>query len=381
MNRKSVIKMLSMVLALTIFLVGCKVNTQEKPQEEKKVTEDNTSNNNTEEKKEAPAETKEDDKKDAGVVNLYTDRHYDTDAALYEAFTKETGIKVNIVKGKSDELIERLAVEGKDTQADLLITADAGRLHRAKTKELLQPVDDEMIMKNVPENLRDSDKQWFALTIRGRVIVYALDRVDPQELSTYEGLTSDKWKNKILVRSSTNIYNQSLLASLIAIDGEEKAKAWAQGVVNNMARKPQGNDRAQATAVVAGEGDIAIMNTYYIGKMLNSSDPEEVKVAEQVGVFFPDQEGNGTHINVSGIGMTKHSKNTDNAIKLIQYLTGETAQEQYAKANYEYPVNMNVEPSDLLKSWGEFKRQDINLELLGENNGLATKIFNEVGWQ
>jgi len=315
------------------------------------------------------------------VVNLYTDRHYDTDEQLYNLFTQETGIQVNVVKGNSDELIERLAREGKDTEADLLITADAGRLHRAKEQGLLQPVTSDSLFKNIPENLRDIDNQWFGLTVRARIIVYAKDRVNPAELSTYEDLTNPKWQGKILVRSSSNIYNQSLLASFIAIHGEEKAKEWAKGIVANMAREPKGNDRDQATAVVAGEGDLAIMNTYYLGKMLYSSNPEEVKVAENVGVFFPDQEGTGTHINVSGVGLTKYSKNTENAVKLMEFLADKKAQEEFAQANFEYPVNPAVEPSELLKSWGDFKAQNINLSKLGEYNNKATQIFNEVGWK
>ena len=315
------------------------------------------------------------------VVNLYTDRHYDTDEKLYEMFTEETGIKVNVVKGKSDELIERLKREGKDTEADMLIAADAGRLHRAKDKELLQSVSSEILSNNIPKNLRDEDNEWFGLTVRGRVIVYSKDRVNPSDLSTYEDLTNPKWKGKILVRSSSNIYNQSLLASFITINGEEKAKEWAKGIVGNMAREPQGNDRAQATAVVAGEGDIAIMNTYYVGKMLNSSNPEEVKVAKNVGVFFPDQEGAGTHINVSGAGVAKYAKNKDNAIKFIEFLSSEKAQKEFAQANYEYPVNSKVEPSDLLKSWGEFKTQNINLSKLGEYNSKAMEILNQVDWK
>lgn len=318
---------------------------------------------------------------DSGVVNLYTDRHYDTDEELFQLFTKETGIKVNVVKGKSDELIERLDREGKDTKADLLITADAGRLQRAKAKELLQPVTSEALANSIPANLRDRDNQWFGLTVRARVMVYSKDRVNPDELSTYEDLAGSKWQGKVLVRSSNNIYNQSLLASFIAVNGEEKAKEWAAGMVDNMAREPKGNDRDQAKAVVAGEGDIAIMNTYYIGKMLNSSDPEEVKVAKKVGVFFPNQDTTGTHINVSGVGLTKHAKNQENGIKLMEFLAGETAQNQFAEANYEYPVNPNIKPSELLKSWGDFKPQDINLSLLGEYNRKAVEIFDQVGWK
>ncbi|WP_432404311.1 Fe(3+) ABC transporter substrate-binding protein [Wukongibacter sp. M2B1] len=366
MKKRSTLILLNIMLIISLLaLAGCAGTEKEAPAV-----------------KEEGAALKEEAKSDGkGVVNLYTDRHYDTDEELYKLFTEETGIEVNVVKGKSDELIERLAREGQDTEADLLIAADAGRLHRAKEKELLQGIESEEVLNNVPENLRDINNEWVGLTVRGRVIVYSKDRVDPSELSTYEDLTSDKWKGKILVRSSSNIYNQSLLASFIAIDGEEKAKEWAKGLLANMAREPKGNDRAQATAVVAGEGDIAIMNTYYVGKMLNSSNPEEVKVAENVGVFFPNQDETGTHINVSGVGLTKHAKNKENAIKFIEFLSGEKAQKQFAEANYEYPVNDLVEPSELLKSWGKFKTQNINLSKLGELNTKAVEIFNEIGWK
>lgn len=315
------------------------------------------------------------------VVNIYSDRHYETDKLLLEEFSKETGIKVNVIEGKSDELIERLAREGKDSQADLLVTADVGRLHRAKEQGLLQSAESETLSKNVPENLKDKDNQWYGLTVRARVLVYAKDRVDPSQLSTYEDLTDTKWNKKILVRGSNSIYNQSLLASFIAVNGEENAKAWAKGIVDNMARDPKGADRDQAKAVVAGEGDVAIMNTYYYGLLLNSSDPEEVKVAQQLGVFFPNQSTTGTHINVSGAGITASAKNKENAIKLIEFLSSEKAQKQFAEANYEYPANPAVEPSDVLKSWGTFKAQDISLTKLGENNKKAVEIFDQVGWK
>jgi iron(III) transport system substrate-binding protein len=317
----------------------------------------------------------------AEEVNLYTNRHYDTDQELLNKFTESTGIKVNVLKGDSDQLIERIAREGENTPADLLITADAGRLHRAKTRNILQQADTSVLNKNVPDNLRDRENYWFGLTVRGRVVVYAEDRVDPEELSSYQDLTSDRWKGEILVRSSENIYNQSLLASFIAIHGEEWAESWAAGIVDNMARRPKGNDRAQATAVAAGEGDIALMNTYYLGKMINSDNPAEVEVAENVSVFFPSQEAEGTHINVSGIALTKHAPNRENAIRLMEYLSSESAQEFFAAANYEYPVNPEVEASDLLKSWGEFKTQNIDLTDLGIYNDEAVKIFNKVGWQ
>ncbi|OLN22873.1 Fe(3+) ABC transporter substrate-binding protein [Domibacillus antri] len=319
--------------------------------------------------------------KDAGVVNLYTSRHYETDDALFEQFTEETGIKVNVVKGEEDELMERLTREGEATEADVFYTADAGRLHWAKEKGLLQSIESETLEANVPENYRDIDNEWFGLTKRARVIVYAKDRVTPEDLSTYEALTEEQWKGKVLIRSSENIYNQSLVASFISLNGADAAKEWAQGIVNNMARDPEGGDRDQAKAIAAGEGDVAVMNTYYFGQMLNSEDAEEVKVAEQLGVFFPNQETNGTHVNVSGAGVTKHAKNKENAIKFLEFLSSEEAQGQFSEANYEYPVNPNVEPSELLASWGDFKAQDLNMSELGKYNADALKLMNEVEWK
>ncbi|MCF6094056.1 Fe(3+) ABC transporter substrate-binding protein [Microaerobacter geothermalis] len=318
---------------------------------------------------------------DKGVVNLYTSRHYDTDAELYKIFTEQTGIKVNVVQGKGDELMERLDREGANTEADVFMTADAGNLYRLKERGLLQAVESKTLAENIPEQLRDVDNQWFGLTKRARVIAYAKDRVSPSELSTYENLTDPKWKGRILVRSSSNIYNQSLLASFIELNGEEKAKEWAKGIVANMARNPKGGDTDQIKALVAGEGDIAIVNTYYYARLLNSSNPEDVKIAEKVGVFFPNQQTNGTHINISGVGVTRYAKNKENAVKFIEFLSSVQAQGQFAEGNNEYPVNPAVPPSDLLKSWGDFKAQDINLTILGVNNAQAIKIFNEVGWK
>ncbi|MDN4608236.1 Fe(3+) ABC transporter substrate-binding protein [Sporosarcina highlanderae] len=337
-----------------------------------------SSANNTNTKNEA-AKTGSEVK--TGEVNLYTSRHYDVDNELYKKFEEETGIKVNVIKGEADELIERIKREGTATKADILLTADVGRLFRAKEDGLLQEVSSDILSKQVPSNYRDTDDMWVGLTKRARVLVYNKDKVKPEDLSTYEALTEDQWKGRVLVRSSESVYNQSLLASFIEINGEEKAKEWAQGIVNNFARNPEGGDRDQAKAIAAGIGDIAIMNTYYFGQMLNSQEPEEVKVAENLGVFFPNQETTGAHVNISGAGVVKGSKNAENALKLLEFLTAEEAQAKFASANYEYPVNNNVEPSELLKSWGEFKEQDIPLSTLGENNAKAIMIFNEVGWK
>lgn len=346
-------KKLSSLLLLAILLVACK--------------------NTSEEKSETQEQSKE--------VNVYTHRHYESDQELFSKFEEETGIKVNVINANADELIQKMSMEGKQSPADVLITVDAGRLHRAKDQDLLQSVNSDFIGQTVPDHLRDADNHWFALTKRARVIAYAKDRVDSTDLSTYEDLAKPKWKNKLLVRSSGNIYNQSLMASIIVHNGEEKAKEWAQAVVGNMARAPKGNDRDQVKAVVAGEGDLAIVNTYYIGKMLNSDDPEEVKAGEQVALFFPNQEGRGTHINVSGAGVAKHAPNKENAIKFIEFLLSEEAQKIFANSNYEYPVNEKVEPAELLKSWGEFKEDELELAKLGENNKKAVISFDEAGWK
>lgn len=314
-------------------------------------------------------------------VNLYTARHYDVDDELYKKFEEETGIKVNLIKGDADELLERIKREGDGTEADLFLTADAGRLFRAKDEGLLQPVSSDLLDQQIPENFRDTDQMWYGLTKRARVLVYNKETVKPEELSTYEALTEDAWKGRVLIRSSENVYNQSLLASFIEIDGEEKAKEWAAGLVKNFARDPEGGDRDQAKAIAAGVGDVAVMNSYYFGQMLNSEDPAEVEVAKGLGLFFPNQETTGTHVNVSGAGVVKTSKNKENAIKLLEFLSAPEAQGKFAEANYEYPVNEEVEPSELLKSWGEFKEQDIPLSALGENNAKSILIFNEVGWK
>lgn len=313
-------------------------------------------------------------------VTLYTHRHYDTDQVIFESFEKSTGIKVNVVNASADELIQKMESEGEQSPADLLITVDAGRLVRAKQKGLLQSASSKFIESTVPANLRDTDNNWLGLTKRARIIAYSKDRVKPEQLSTYEDLVNPKWENKILIRSSSNIYNQSLLASIIANNGNGDAKKWAKELTNNFARKPKGNDRDQVKGVLAGEGDLAIVNTYYLGKLLNSKDPQEVKAGESVKVFFPNQEGRGTHINISGIGVAKHAPNKENAIKFIEYLLSVEVQEIFASANYEYPVNPNAKSSELLNSWGEFKEDTLPLSKLGELNKDAVVIFDEVGW-
>tara|TARA_B100000809_G_scaffold250407_1_gene282843 strand:- start:1629 stop:2696 length:1068 start_codon:yes stop_codon:yes gene_type:complete len=319
--------------------------------------------------------------KAAGEVNVYTHRHYPADQALYKTFTEKTGVKVNVVKAKADELIKKLEIEGAESKADVLITVDVGRLVRARKKNLLQSITSSVLSTNVPKHLRGRNGHWFGLTVRSRVIVYAKDRVKPDELSTYAALTDAKWKGRVLIRSSKNVYNQSLLAWIIKRDGASAAESWAAGIVGNMARTPKGNDRDQIKAVVAGVGDVAVVNTYYVGLLLNSDNPEERKVAEQVGIFFPNQADSGAHINVSGAGVTAVAPNRDNAVKLLEFLSSSEAQQAFATSNYEYPVLAETAKSPLLESWGDFKASTMNLSDLGELNTEAVQIFDRVGWR
>lgn len=317
---------------------------------------------------------------DGDVVNVYTHRHYAVDQEIFAQFTEETGIKVNVINASADELIQRMETEGENSPADLLITVDAGRLNRAHDKGLLQAFDSSFLTSVVPAQYRQPEGYWYGMTTRARIIAYAKDRVNPEEISDYADLADPKWKGRVLVRSSDNVYNQSLLASIVAAEGEEQATAWATGVVANLARAPKGSDRDQVKAIASGEGDLTIVNTYYIGQLLNSDNEEERKAGVAVGIVFPNQGNRGTHVNVSGFGVAKHAKNKENAVKLAEFLLSEAVQQKLAMANYEYPLNPNVQVAELLEEWGPFKRDGINLSLLGEYNEQAIKAFDIAGW-
>lgn len=317
---------------------------------------------------------------DGDVVNVYTHRHYAVDQEIFAQFTEETGIKVNVINASADELIQRMETEGENSPADLLITVDAGRLNRAHGKDLLQAFDSGFLTSVVPAQYRQPEGYWYGMTTRARIIAYAKDRVNPEEISDYADLADPKWKGRVLVRSSDNVYNQSLLASIVAAEGEEQATAWATGVVANLARAPKGSDRDQVKAIASGEGDLTIVNTYYIGQLLNSDNEEERKAGAAVGIVFPNQGNRGTHVNVSGFGVAKHAKNKENAVKLAEFLLSEAVQQKLAMANYEYPLNPNVQVAELLEEWGPFKRDGINLSLLGEYNEQAIKVFDIAGW-
>ena len=321
------------------------------------------------------------------VVHVYSHRHYETDDALYARFEELTGIEVQVVQAGEDELIQRLKAEGANTPADVLITVDAGRLYRASREGLLQPVDSPTIESLLPAHLRASNNEWFGLTIRSRIIAYHRDRADRSILTTYEALAGDAFADNVAIRSSSSIYNVSLLASIIEHDGVDAAREWAAGMTESFARPPQGNDRDQLRAVAAGEADYAVVNTYYLGRMLTSSDPADVEVAEQIGVFFPNQpgvsgsDGRGAHINVSGAGVTRYADNPEGAVRLIEFLLSDEAQAAFAQANYEYPVRDGIELAPEVAAWGDFKADTLPLEVLGQNARQATMIFDEVGWR
>lgn len=322
-------------------------------------------------------------KEEINEVNLYSQRHYSVDEIQYKNFEKLTGIKVNVVKANADELIERLKNEGENSPADLFITVDAGKLFKARESGLLQKLTSEVIEKNVKEELMDPDGYWTPITYRARILVYSKDRVKKSDLSTYEDLINSKWKNKLLARSSSNAYNQALMSSLVANLGSENAAKWSKGVVSNFARDPKGSDRDQVRAIAAGQGDVAIVNSYYLGILLSSDKDQDVAAGNSVEIFFPNQGDNdrGSHINVSAIGLTKNSPNRENAIRLIEYLTSVEAQEVYVNNSYEYPVNTKVEPADVVKNWGGFKVDKLNLNKLGEFREQAIKIFDSTGWK
>ncbi len=317
-----------------------------------------------------------------GVVNLYSARHYDTDNALYESFTKKTGIKVNLVEAKAEELIERIKSEGANSPADLIVTVDAGNLWRAKDAGILQPVSSGILTSAIPANLRDPNNQWFGLSRRARVIMYNKDNVKPSDLSTYEALTDSKWKGRILIRSSGNVYNQSLVGSMIPVNGAQKTEEWARGMVANFARPPEGNDTAQIKAVAAGQGDIAIANTYYIARLLKSSKADEKAIGQKIGVFFPNQSNRGTHVNICGGGVVKTAKNKDAAIKFLEYLVSREGQELFASRNNEYPIINGVAVDPVVASFTQQAKFDnANAEVFGRNNPEALKIMNRAGWK
>jgi len=318
---------------------------------------------------------------DEKLVHLYSARKEALIKPVLDQFTEQTGIKVKLITSKADALLKRLQTEGRNSPADVLLTTDAGRLHRALEAGVLQPIESEVLNNAVPANYRNKDGYWYGLSLRARPIVYAKDRVKPPQLSTYEALAKPEMNGRVCIRSSNNIYNQSLVASMISSRGEVHTEAWATDFVKNFARPPRGGDRDQIKAVAAGQCDVAVVNTYYLGVMLSSGKADERAAGEKVAVFWPNQNGRGTHVNVSGAGVTAHARHRDNAIKLIEFLVTPQVQSWYAQVNYEYPVVDGVESSDLLNDWGEFKADTINLTELGRLNADALRLMDRAGWR
>ena len=314
-------------------------------------------------------------------INIYSKRHYQVDIKQYENFEKITGIKVNVIKAGDDELLERLKNEGQNSPADLFVTVDAGKLQKGVEMGLFQKIQNEIIDSNVSDDLKDINGYWIPITYRARLLVYSNERVKKSELSTYEDLANDKWKGRLLVRSSSNAYNQALMSSLYANLGEEEVTDWSAKVVNNFARDPKGNDRDQVKAIAAGQGDIAIVNSYYIGLLLSSEKQSEVDAGNSVSVYFPNQgeNGRGTHINISGFAMSKNAPNKENAIKFLEFLSSAESQDVFGSINFEYPVKIANNKSELLKSWGSFKSDKLNLSILGKRNSDAVKLFDKAG--
>ena len=317
-------------------------------------------------------------------VNIYTSRHYDADDLLYEQFTKKTRNKVNIISGKGSALIERLKAEGANSPGDVFFTVDAGNLANFQKQGYLQPIQSEAIKQVVPVELRGENDEWVAVAKRARVIFYNPELVDENEIKNinYEDLSKDTWKGKIVIRSSSNMYNQSLVSSLISNLGIEKTEEWAKGLVSNFSRKPQGNDRSQIMAVANKKASIAIANTYYIGIMLSGKGgQDQLNAANKVKIAFPNQGNRGTHINISGGGVLKYSPNRENAEKFLEFLLSREAQNHIVNNTFEYPVLNTVRPHPLIENFGEFKMDKTSVADFGKYNPDAVKLMDRVNWQ
>ena len=321
----------------------------------------------------------------ADEVNVYTSRHYDSDDALYEEFTEATGIKVNIISGKGSALLQRLKAEGKNSPADIFFTVDAGNLWKVQKEGLFQSIQSEKVLTEVPENLRGPNDEWTAIAKRARVIFYNPENISDElvENFNYEDLADQKWNKKIVIRSSNNMYNQSLVASLIENIGEEATEKWAKKLVGNFARKPQGNDRSQIIAVANGEADLAVANSYYIGIMLSgSAGQEQLEAAKKVKMIFPNQENRGAHINISGAGILKNAPNKDNANSFIEFLISKRVQKYMIDKSYEYSVLNDVAPSSEIAGFGtNFKEDQTSVRSFGELNPDAVKLMDRSGWK
>lgn len=343
---------LALVPAIVLGLAGCSGSAEKKAEEPKK-----------------------EDKAATQTLNIYSSRHYDVDKVLYDKFTKETGIKINVVEGKAPELIERLVREKDAPEADMFLTVGAESIAQLKQEDILGKFSSQTVEKNIPEKFRGEG--WTGVSSRARVIAYVKGKVDPKTITSYDDLAKPEWKGQVLARPSKSSYNKALLASFIELNGKEAATKWAKGVADNFAREPKGNDRDQAKAIVAGEGKLAIMNSYYWVLLKNSADPEEQKVADAIDLIFPDK----THVNLSYAGIIKGAKNEANVVKFMEFLTAQPQQQLIAEKNGEFPLNEQTQVPQPQKGWLGFTHQDLDFEKFGAHVPDATKIFTEVGWK
>ncbi len=316
-------------------------------------------------------------------LNLYSARHYVTDDTLFAGFTEQTGVRVNLIEGSEDQLIERLKAEGANSPADVMITVDAGRLWRAQEADLFQPIRSALLETRIPAHLREPEGHWFGFSMRARVIAYANERVDPSTLSTYEALADPRWRGKVLVRSSSNVYNQSLVGSMIEANGVDATERWARELVANFARPPQGGDTDQLKAIAAGEGDVAISNHYYWARLADSQKGDEQAIAAKIGLLFPNQGAGerGTHMNVSGAGVTASAPHRDAAVSFLEYLASDAAQELFARGNYEFPAVEGTPLHPVTAGLGAYRMDQLSANVFGRNNQLALLIMNRAGWR
>lgn len=317
----------------------------------------------------------------AAEVNLYTARHYEGDQALYDAFTKSTGIKVNKKEGKPEELLQLIVAQGENSPADVLVTVDAGNLWRAEKAGVLQAIASPVLTARIPAQFRDPANQWFGVAYRVRLVVADKTKLDALNIKTYGDLADPRLKGKLCARQSSNIYNLSFLASKIGHDGLEKAEAWARGVAANFARQPQGGDTDQLLAVAAGECQAAISNHYYLVRLQTSKKPEDAAVAAKLQAIFPDQPGRGAHANISGAAVLKSAPNKANAQKFVEYLVSDEAQRYFTEGNFEYPVVASVKPPPAVAALGALKTDPVNVRVYGENQAAAQQAYDRAGWK
>ena len=319
---------------------------------------------------------------DNKVLNLYSSRHYQTDEALYTNFTKLTGIRINRIEAGEDPLIERIRGEGERSPADVLLTVDAGRLWRAEQLGFFQPVKSAVLEARIPASFREANGLWYGFSLRARLIAYNKAKVKPEELPAYGTLADPKWKGRICMRSSTNVYNLSLMGAMIDHLGAAKAEAWAKAVKANLAREPKGGDTDQLKSVAAGECDVTLSNQYYYARLVRSQKPDEREIAQRVGVVFPNQGNWGTHVNISGAGVMKNAPHREAAIRFLEYLASDEAQRYFADGNNEWPVVASVKlDNPVLKLFGDFKRDALNVAVLGRNQPESQKIYDRVAWK